>query len=101
MPETIRRRWNCGYSKASTMTIALLPNRILSRRAANAVERRKLYQDAGWKSFDASAPAYTQSEIDAERRRYNSESLRARIRSHQGLTAGSPAPRQGLFLSRN
>jgi hypothetical protein len=45
---------------------------ILSRGAVNAVERRQLYQEAGWKSFDPAAPAFTQSEIDAERRRYKS-----------------------------
>lgn len=69
--ETVRRGGTVVTAKPDDEHRAAA-EQILSRRAVNAEERRKLYQDAGWKSFDAAAPAYTESEIDAERRRYNS-----------------------------
>jgi hypothetical protein len=69
--ETIRRGGSVVTAKPDDEHRAAA-EQILSRRAVNAIERRKLYQDAGWKSFDPAAPAFTQAEIEAERRRYNS-----------------------------
>jgi hypothetical protein len=45
---------------------------ILGRRAVNITERGKVYRDAGWHEFNADAPPYTRTEIETERRRYNS-----------------------------
>jgi hypothetical protein len=36
--------------------------------AVDPAERRRLYGQAGWTSFDANAPAYTEAEYDRERR---------------------------------
>lgn len=44
---------------------------ILARRAVSTTERIKSYRDAGWSEFNPNAPAFTRTEIEAERRRYN------------------------------
>jgi hypothetical protein len=37
----------------------------------NTTERVRSYRDAGWTEFNPNAPAFTPTEIEAERRRYN------------------------------
>jgi hypothetical protein len=43
---------------------------ILSNRAVDRPTRTRLYQEAGWRSFDPAAEPYTAAQLDEERRRY-------------------------------
>ena len=71
--ETIRRGGSVVTAKTDDEHLAVT-QQLLSRGAVNAVQRRKLYQDSGWKSFDPAAQPYTPAEIDAEHRRYSAGS---------------------------
>jgi hypothetical protein len=66
--ETIRRGGSVVTAKADDEHLPVA-EQLLSRSSIDVVERRKLYEGAGWRSFDPAAQPYTQAEIDAERRR--------------------------------
>jgi len=68
--EGIRRGGSVVTAKPDEKHLAAA-EQILARRAVNTTERVRSYRDAGWTEFNPNAPAFTPTEIEAERRRYN------------------------------
>ncbi len=68
--EGVRRGGSLVTVRAEEGNLAARAEVILKQHSpVNVQDRGQAYRDAGWTSFDESAPAYTQEELEEERRR--------------------------------
>jgi len=69
--EGVRRGGTLVTAKVDEPLVPTARNILSDDRTVNVSERRSAYQAQGWNRFDESAPAYSDSDIAAERARYD------------------------------
>jgi hypothetical protein len=69
--EGVRRGGTLVTAKVDEPLVPTARNILSDDRTVNVSERRSAYQAQGWNRFDDSAPAYSDSDIAAERARYD------------------------------
>jgi hypothetical protein len=69
--EGVRRGGTLVTAKVDEPLVPTARAILTDEHAVNVVDRRRSYQSQGWSGFDDTAPAYSASEIDVERARYD------------------------------
>uniref|UniRef100_UPI0035CC7C24 general stress protein n=1 Tax=uncultured Sphingomonas sp. TaxID=158754 RepID=UPI0035CC7C24 len=69
--EGVRRGGTLVTAKVDEPLVPTARNILGDDRTVNVAERRNAYETQGWSSFDEAAPAFTDSDIAAERARYD------------------------------
>jgi hypothetical protein len=69
--EGVRRGGTLVTAKVDEPLVPTARNILGDDRTVNVIERRHAYEAQGWKRFDESAPGYSDSDIAAERARYD------------------------------
>ncbi|UAK25684.1 general stress protein [Sphingomonas nostoxanthinifaciens] len=69
--EGVRRGGTLVTAKVDELLTPTARNILGDGRTVNVAERRNAYETQGWSNFDEAAPVYTDSDIAAERARYD------------------------------
>jgi hypothetical protein len=69
--EGVRRGGTIVTARVDEPLVPTARNILGDDRTVNVAERRNAYETQGWSSFDEAAPAFTDSDIAAERARYD------------------------------
>ncbi|MGY2733883.1 general stress protein [Sphingomonas sp. UYP23] len=69
--EGVRRGGTLVTAKVDEPLVPTARNILGDDRTVNVTERRNAYETQGWSTFDETAPAFTDSDIAAERSRYD------------------------------
>jgi hypothetical protein len=69
--EGVRRGGTLVTAKVDEPLVSTARGILSDDRTVNVAERRQAYEAQGWSRFDEAAPAYSDSDIEAERARYD------------------------------
>jgi hypothetical protein len=69
--EGVRRGGTLVTAKVDEPLVSTAKTILTDERTVNLADRRKSYEAQGWSTFDDTAPAYSDSDIAAERARYD------------------------------